>query len=67
MIQTKRRGTGVWKSSPLVTMAVLGREAKVELGLMTDFKSSDLNEAAEGLLVKMRPDVSGWSLEKQDS
>jgi hypothetical protein len=46
MIQAKRRGTGVWKSSPLVTMAVLGREAKVKLGLMTDFKTSALNEAA---------------------
>ncbi|PMD17019.1 hypothetical protein NA56DRAFT_752676 [Hyaloscypha hepaticicola] len=67
MIQTKRRGTGVWKSSPLVTMAVLGRDAKAELGLMTDFKASALNEAAEGLLVKMRPDVSGWSLEKLGS
>jgi hypothetical protein len=48
-------------------MAVLGREAKVELGLMTNFKASALNEAAEGLLVKMRPDVSGWTLEKQGS
>jgi hypothetical protein len=45
----------------------LRSRGQVELWLMTDFKTSALNEAAEGLLVKMRPDVSGWSLEKQGS
>jgi hypothetical protein len=44
-------------------MAVVDREAKVELGLMTDFKTS----ALKGLLVKMRLNVTGWSLEKQGS
>jgi hypothetical protein len=66
MIQTKRRERECGNLL-LWSLWLLSREAKVELGLMTDLKASALNEAAEGLLVKMRPDVNGWTLEKQGS
>ncbi|KAN0108652.1 Protein of unknown function (DUF3176) domain containing protein [Hyaloscypha variabilis] len=63
IIQSKRRGTGVWKASSLASLSALGGEAKGLLGVMN--KASALSEAAEGMMVGIEQRGTGWRLDSK--
>jgi hypothetical protein len=63
IIQSKRRGTGVWKASSLATLSALGGEAKGLLGVMNT--ASALSEAAEGMMVGIEQRGAGWRLDSK--
>ncbi|PMD44555.1 hypothetical protein L207DRAFT_630876 [Hyaloscypha variabilis F] len=63
IIQSKRRGTGVWKASSLATLSALGGEAKGLLGVMNT--ASALSEAAEEMMVGIEQRGAGWRLDSK--